>query len=890
MSSSKTSLEINPVAWSLEVSDGPLSYRSHPSSLLTLPKFVKFQSVSLASFCLSALFALNPVAAQNLPYATSFLGNTWGQGATGDGGKWMQDNIDGLWVKPDGTCYTNSFWDEAGNNGGIYKDGELVGRLAFSHDDFSGGVGITGDESAVYAGNWMNIIRFGFDGTILAQVPASKTPTKDKARSVKGLAADSPHDLLFATQDLDNQVQVWKKSSLTLLRSWPLDRPGACATAGDGTVWVAQVADASKPGNVLHYDSMGNFLHQQINGDKGFDPQALCFDAKGRLLVADNGPDQNVKIYSLGDLPSLVSTFGTTHGIFSGTPGEVGPLKFSGLTGIGVDSSGTIYVGQNNVGKAAFWNGGGSILESYTESGTRNWEIHGLEFVDCASADRASENGDSLDVYSKYNHYALDLSKTKPGSEATWKGHTLNQFKYPNDQRYTRANDNFDYTGGTAIRTIGGKKIMFVFDMQARRLLWYRFQPDTDGEIAVPAGLIEQNAYYNITYPGSPAEKEFIWCDANGNGQTEKGEYASGPGTPNLAYGWWVDSRGDIWQCNNYNDKIGLRHWKAQGLNKFGVPIYDYDPAHYEAFARPPNTHGDLKRVIYFPETDTMILSSWSVTADRDAGDRVTRFNNWSRGNRTAAWDIKIPRATAITAEGDYMFVAYGGLGNDLESGKIDVYRLGDGIKIGRIHAGPEVMSIEGAMDIPYGVSAYKRPNGEYLIFEEDDWHAKLLLYRWQNPHLMTDTLEDWSKLNGGSHTDGWGFDTSNAALYCDGDRSRAVRKSDDLQSIVYKYKDITDFTASIYAGIDHSDPVTLGVTKFYASANGTDWAPVAVTPVTRATNKGTWKLYNYVPSETIPAGTNYLKIEFGPGAGHAYDPQLAQLSLKTSETITPLP
>ncbi|MDX6765823.1 MAG: hypothetical protein SFU85_03440 [Candidatus Methylacidiphilales bacterium] len=833
--------------------------------------------LALASF---SLFFPPALRAQNLPYATSFFGNTWGQGSISNYGKWMQNNINGIWVKPDGTVYTASWWDEAGHNGGIYKNGDYIGKLNYNHDYFEGGVGITGDANYVYAGNWNNIYRFNFNGTVSTQVSTTTTSTTDKSKSVKGLSVDNTNNLLFVTQDLDNQVQVWNKSALTKTRSWSLAGPGACASNGDGTVWVAQPA----LGKIVHYDSNGNLLSQSITGAAGFDPQALCFDNSGRLVVADNGPDQNLKIYSNlnNATPTLAATFGTQKGIFSGTAGAVGPLKFSGLTGVGVDSSGNYYIGQNNVGKWAFWNGGGSILESYTSGGNRNWILQGLEFVDTASADPGSANGNLLDVYTKYNHYQLDLSQTKPGKEATLKGHTLNQFKYPQDQRYQRANDNFDYTGGTFVRTVGGKKILYVMDMQARRLLWYRFNSATDGEIAIPSGLLESNANYTATYPNSPTGGEFIWRDGNGNGQMDAGEYVSGPGTPNLAYGWWVDSNGDIWQCNNWNATVGLRHWKMQGLDANGNPIYSYVSGQYEALARPASTGGDLKRIIYQRATDVMLITSADTNVDRDAGTRIARFNSWSTGNRTAAWDISVPRATAITAEGDYIFVGYGNLGNNIESGSIDVYTLASGTFVGSIHAGPEVMNISGALDIPYGISVYKRSNGEYLIFEEDDWHAKVMMFRWQAPTLATDCLDDWTKVN--SKTTGMTLDTNNSNAYFDGDTSRACRSSDTTQSLVYRSSNISSFTASVYAGINHADPATQGGIKFYTSPDGATWSLAGVVAANYGSNNGQWVCYNYVPSGALPGGTNYLKVEFNAASGVAsWDPQLAQITLTST-------
>jgi hypothetical protein len=37
-----------------------------------------------------------------------------------------------------------------------------------------------------------------------------------------------------------------------------------------------------------------------------------------------------------------------------------------------------------------------------------------------------------------------------------------------------------------------------------------------------------------------------------------------------------------------------------------------------------------------------------------------------------------------------------------------------------------------GWMDILSGISAFQRSNGEYLVFVEEDFKAKVLLYRWK--------------------------------------------------------------------------------------------------------------------------------------------------------------
>ncbi len=93
------------------------------------------------------------------------------------------------------------------------------------------------------------------------------------------------------------------------------------------------------------------------------DPTALAMDNQGRLLVAENGSRQQVLIYNLTSTPTLVGTFGTQRGIYSGTPGEVGELKLGGLTGVGTDANGNIYVSLDG------FNRSGTDLRKFNASG-----------------------------------------------------------------------------------------------------------------------------------------------------------------------------------------------------------------------------------------------------------------------------------------------------------------------------------------------------------------------------------------------------------------------------------------------------------------------------------------------------------------------------------------
>lgn len=85
-----------------------------------------------------------------------------------------------------------------------------------------------------------------------------------------------------------------------------------------------------------------------------------------------------------------------------------------------------------------------------------------------------------------------------------------------------------------------------------------------------------------------------------------------------------------------------------------------------------------------------------------------------------------------MRSEGDYVFVTYDGNVGATDSGFVEIYRVSDGGYVGKI---VPPLNSNGRVDVSYGMEVYQRSNGEYLIFVEDDWHAKIAIFRWHpNP------------------------------------------------------------------------------------------------------------------------------------------------------------
>ncbi len=96
---------------------------------------------------------------------------------------------------------------------------------------------------------------------------------------------------------------------------------------------------------------------------------------------------------------------------------------------------------------------------------------------------------------------------------------------------------------------------------------------------------------------------------------------------------------------------------------------------------------------------------------------------------KTVSFDSGAGKETAcVAAAGEFAFT-----GGWKERGRVHVNRLSDGGEVGVFEPGPTVGGIEntGWIDILTGITAFRRSSGEYLVFVEEDYKAKVLMYRW---------------------------------------------------------------------------------------------------------------------------------------------------------------
>ncbi len=443
------------------------------------------------------------------------------------------------------------------------------------------------------------------------------------------------------------------------------------------------------------------------------EPMALAMANDGQLMVADSqtSPRQQVLFYDVRNpqKPRLTRAFGDYGGIASGKPGEVTPTKFWGIRGLGMDAEGNLYVAMSEMG---------SCLRKFSPAGKLVWELRGDFFVDLVCADPRT---DGRDVWGIQEHYVMDY-RQPPGRESRLAGYSLLRHKYPNDPRgltHVKQNGEHGLTSPQIVY-LNGRRFLFVGGMFASNFInIFRF----DDEVAIPAGLILQwgNDLYRTEqkWPPHKPREASIWRDVNGDGDYQAGEFF--PNASCVQPGpFWVDRKGNIWMA------YGFFRYEFQGLDPRGNPIYQADKI---TVLDPPKGVRKVARVVYLDETDTLIVADEG--SDMRHVGRIHVCPRYLAGNRDAiSFESGAgPEAACVAAAGDYVFT-----GGWKERGRVFINRMSDGAAVGVLEPGPTVGGVEntGWIDILTGISAHRRADGEYLIFVEEDYKAKVLFYRWK--------------------------------------------------------------------------------------------------------------------------------------------------------------
>jgi hypothetical protein len=242
-----------------------------------------------------------------------------------------------------------------------------------------------------------------------------------------------------------------------------------------------------------------------------------------------------------------------------------------------------------------------------------------------------------------------------------------------------------------------------------------------------------------------PERGRYIWRDKNGDGNFQTNEFDGDGQSDEYAVGWDVDGKGNIWHSQEewvpLSGSIGpVRQFPFQGLDAHGNPIYSYATVvSYPA----PSPFKVVTRLKYIAEEDALYISGYTRENPGGheplrlrVGTELVRYDKWLKGNRNPRWRIVLPYdpsthkvINAFDVVGQRIFAGFlAGGANDQET--VRVYDSKTGSQLGNLRPGPEIGGKANWIDMAYGIRAFQRSNGEYVVFVEDVVQGKTIIYR----------------------------------------------------------------------------------------------------------------------------------------------------------------
>jgi hypothetical protein len=535
------------------------------------------------------------------------------------------------------------------------------------------------------------------------------------------------------------------------------DNPGAFVSYEDPRYRASTIVCMTTGGQYVSHISAAD-----PGSHHGF--TALAYDRNaGQLLVADNGTNQNIRIYDIRDPghPKLKTTFGIAKGIYAGAnPGQLvdpnagGTARHFGLVGVGVDDSGAITVlsRQGPVG----------MLRCFRPSANNpvKWQMTYTEFVTTPCIDPESElrrRDGAVDVYGAFHHAVLDLNHSTVGGRwgAGWtiQSVTWNPFRFGSSEFASTLRlpgwgvGLGPYVMQTQFRHVGpanNRVPMMLMTGQGAPLpmCLYRMV----GETAVPFAWLHP---YTTGW----------WLDGNGDGRESRNEFTApadaNQGKLGSVTGVHLDQKGDIWLATGAGDQLGhlnypgaVRRIPFLRISAHGVPVHDW--AHPQDFPLPHpwgvlnindgwHDDGGLTQVVYDSQTDVLYVSGPMNRRDKTSTERpqyAARYDRWVQDARlprarTATWAIQLPvpsRDAIASGSGSikypHQYRGFAHAGGKLFIpelfGQVLMIDAATGAIEQTLSQGPERNGHGAWQDSALGIKAYQRPSGEIIVMVEN--------------------------------------------------------------------------------------------------------------------------------------------------------------------------
>lgn len=235
-------------------------------------------------------------------YRTTWLGNEFEGGPKNT----VNSSMFGLAVAPDGTCITTGANGEQENDMGRYRDGQVLTVWQGDRVGASGNAVVVLPDGRGLVAKRNRVQPFDWDrGNSGGKNYSERLCESGGDTAIRGLAVYQ--DEVFVAVRPDNAIVVLDFEGLKEKRRMPFDRPGPLAVDAQGVLWVVEEGWTSghpysypypKPFRIL---GLNRETAKQVSEIGGIElPSAICADVQGpskaRLLIADNGQDQQVKI------------------------------------------------------------------------------------------------------------------------------------------------------------------------------------------------------------------------------------------------------------------------------------------------------------------------------------------------------------------------------------------------------------------------------------------------------------------------------------------------------------------------------------------------------------------------------------------------------------------
>jgi len=313
------------------------------------------------------------------------------------------------------------------------------------------------------------------------------------------------------------------------------------------------------------------------------EPRGITLDSGGNIYIADQGTDNQVKVFSPDGKP--LRTYGEAGPLQSG---KYNPLRMNHPKGIAVDSNGRLWVTEDDFfpKRVSVWNPDGSLWKAYYGSS----RYGGGGMLDSHQPDTFFYDGMQFKLDWAKGENQLTRVYYRPGPDSlqmAFRDAPPEDPVYFNGHRYLSNCYNSGETNGhpTAflfldkgddglvkpVSGVGAAKMWPILKTDAFKSVW-------------PSGL-DPN--------GDPVKNAafFIWSDLNGDGQVQPDEVQMIPG---MAGGVTVGDDGSwlIARLGPDATKLQAMRFKPVRFTEAGVPVYDITKGEPLAPAQNPGADG----------------------------------------------------------------------------------------------------------------------------------------------------------------------------------------------------------------------------------------------------------------------------------------------------------